>query len=128
MKKVATAVINKLIITATTTAAVETEDVSDLGLLRTKGEEELEGLSPNGQKSPPLGGRIHVREFPSLMLTKFVCRVRFLTVWGSTMNGAEAGTVSAVLQLGPRALMKEVFPSKTFAWTTKFCAEETATP
>ena len=80
----------------------------------TKGAEELEGLRPNGQKSPPLGGRTHTRESPSPILTKLVCKLAFLVVCGSTMYGAAAGTASPTVQLGPRALMKEVLPSKVF--------------
>ena len=77
-------------------------------------EEELEGLRPNGQKSPPLGGRTQVRASPSLMSTKFDCRLSLVMVWGSAMNGAGVGTTSFAVQLGPRALMKEVLPNKTF--------------
>lgn len=86
------------------------------------------GLPPNGQKSPPSGGRIHVSPSPSVMFWKSDCRVAIWVLFQSMTNGAGTGVVSVVLQLGPRAPMKDVLPTSTLFSTVKLMAEVIAMP
>ena len=67
----------------------------------------FDGLRPNGQKSPPLGGSTQVRESPSGILTKFGEIDIDDVVLASVMNGEGVGTESDVEQFGPRAPMNE---------------------
>jgi hypothetical protein len=62
----------------------------------------LDGLIPNGQYSPPLGGSIQVRELPSLILTK--CEEIDIddVVLTSVTNAAGIRILFVVGQLGPR--------------------------
>ena len=89
---------------------------------------EFEGLRPNGQKSPPLGGRTQVRESPSPILTKFDEIDIDVVVLTSVINGAGLGKESNSGQLGPRAPMNDQFPKKLFPCTVKFVAEVMAIP
>lgn len=70
-----------------------------------------DGSEPNGQKSPPLGGRTHVKESPSRIASKPVWTDNDPVVLVSRMKAAGVGTVSVSLQLGPRAPIKEVLPN-----------------
>ena len=67
----------------------------------------FDGLRPNGQKSPPLGGSTQVKELPSGISTKLDEIDIDDVVLSSVMNGAGVGTVSDVEQFGPRAPMNE---------------------
>ena len=88
----------------------------------------FDGLRPNGQKSPPLGGSTQVRESPSLILTKFDEIDINDVVLESIMNLAGLGTVSDAEQFGPRAPMNDELPTKLFLCTLKFVAEVIAIP
>ena len=81
------------------------------------------GFPPNGQKSPPSGGKTHVSASPSSTSWKFDWMEEVLTVLRSMINGAGFGVESLSVQLGPRAPMKEVFPKRTLSCTVKFVAE-----
>lgn len=83
----------------------------------------LNGLLPNGQKSPPFGGSTHVKESPSAMVWKSVCNVNASVVFVSRTKAAGAGTVSLVLQFGPRAPMKDVLPKMALFSIVKLWAE-----
>jgi len=88
----------------------------------------LDGLRPNGQKSPPVGGTTQVKELPSLILTKFDEIDIDVVVLASVMNGAGLGIEFDCRQLGPRAPMNDELPKKLFPWTVKFAAEVIAIP
>ena len=89
---------------------------------------EFEGLRPNGQKSPPLGGSTQVRASPSPILTKSDEIVIDVVVLASVMNGPGLGTESDTEQFGPRAPMNDELPIKLFFSTVKFAAEVMAIP
>ena len=88
----------------------------------------FDGLRPNGQKSPPLGGSTQVRAFPSPILTKFdeIDIDDVVLAW--VMNAAGLGTLSDSEQFGPRAPMNDQLPKKLFPCTVKFVAEVIAIP
>lgn len=86
----------------------------------------LDGLTPKGQKSPPLGGKTQVKESPSRMIPNPVWIDSDPVVLVSRTKGAGVGTVSVSLQFGPRAPMKDVLPNKELFCTVKFCAEVSA--
>ena len=67
----------------------------------------FDGLRPNGQKSPPLGGSTQVRPSPSPISTKFdeIDIDDVVLAW--VMNAAGSGTMSDAEQFGPRAPMNE---------------------
>ena len=88
----------------------------------------FDGLRPNGQKSPPLGGSTQVKESPSPIFTKFDEIDIDEVVLASIMNCAGLGTESDVEQFGPRAPMNDEFPKKLLACTVKFDAEVMAIP
>ena len=99
------------------------------GVLAAEGELLVfDGLRPNGQKSPPLGGSTQVRESPSTIFTKFDEIDIADVVLASIMNLAGLGTVSVLEQFGPRAPMNDVLPKKLFLCTVKLTAEVMATP
>ena len=87
-----------------------------------------EGLRPNGQKSPPLGGTRQFKELPSLILTKFDEIDIKVVVLSSITNGAGLKTVFDVGQFGPRSPMNDELPKKLFSCTVKFVAEAMAIP
>lgn len=86
------------------------------------------GLPPNGQKSPPSGGRMHVIPSPSAIGVKFVWVVdaRVLFCWNT--NGAGVGVVVVELQFGPLEPMKDVLPTRMLFNTVKLVAEVIAIP
>ena len=88
----------------------------------------FDGLRPNGQKSPPLGGSTQVRPSPSPILTKFdeIDIDDVVLAW--ITNGAGSGTESDAEQFGPRAPMNDELPKKLFPCTVKFVAEVMAIP
>ena len=88
----------------------------------------FDGLRPNGQKSPPLGGSTQVRESPSPILTKFDEIDINVVVLASVINGAGLGTESDSEQFGPRAPMNDELPKKLFPCTVKFVAEVMTIP
>lgn len=85
-------------------------------------------LGPYGQKLPPLGGSIQIKELASLILTKFDEIDIDDVVLTSVTNGAGLGTDSDVGQSGPRSPMNEELPKMLFPCTVKFDAEVMAIP
>lgn len=94
-----------------------------LGVGAPEGQVVLDGLTPNGQKSPPLGGKTQVKESPSRIISKPVWTDNELVVFVSRIKGAGVGTISVSLQFGPRAPIKDVLPDNELSWTVKFWAE-----
>ena len=88
----------------------------------------FDGLRPNGQKSPPLGGSTQVRESPSGILTKFDEIDIDDVVLSSVTNSAGLRTGFDVGQLGPREPMNDELPKRLFLCTVKFVAEAMAIP
>lgn len=71
---------------------------------------------------------MHVRPSPLLTFWKSAWIVESVTVLKSTMKEAADGVVSVVVQLGPRAPMKDVFPKRTLFSTVKLNADDIAMP
>jgi hypothetical protein len=72
-----------------------------------------EGFPPNGQKSPPSGGKTQVSASPLATSWKLDWMEESFTLCRSMINGAGFGTESVVVQLGPRAPINDVFPKRT---------------
>lgn len=73
---------------------------------------ECRECSLNGQKLPPSGGTIQINESAPGMTSKPVWTDNESVVLVSRIQGAGGGTMSEVLQFGPRAPMKDVLPDK----------------